>query len=54
VFAVDSVRAAYAELQRRGVELLHEPRNVYGSEWAVAFTDPDGHRLSVYGPEGEA
>jgi predicted enzyme related to lactoylglutathione lyase len=52
VFAVDSVRGAYAALQKKGVTFTQEPRNVTGSQWAANFNDPDGHKLSVFGPEG--
>ncbi|MBI1898289.1 MAG: VOC family protein [Acidobacteria bacterium] len=51
VFGVESVRAAYEALRARGVSFLNEPRNVSGPMWAAAFTDPDGHKLSVFGPE---
>jgi catechol 2,3-dioxygenase-like lactoylglutathione lyase family enzyme len=52
VFAVDSVRAGYAGLQKKGIVFTHEPRNVAGTSWAANFNDPDGHRLSIFGPEG--
>jgi len=52
VFGVESVKGAYADLKARGVSFLNEPRVVSPPMWAAAFTDPDGHRLSVYGPEG--
>jgi len=51
VFSVDDVRAAYAALKEKGVVFTHEPRNVTGTMWAANFNDPDGHRLSVFGPE---
>jgi catechol 2,3-dioxygenase-like lactoylglutathione lyase family enzyme len=54
VFAVGSVRAAYAELQKKGVTFTHEPRNVAGTSWAANFNDPDGHRLSIFGPEARS
>jgi catechol 2,3-dioxygenase-like lactoylglutathione lyase family enzyme len=52
VFGVESVRGAYSELSRRGIQFPREPRNVTGAMWAANFTDPDGHNLSVFGPEG--
>jgi len=52
VFGVDSVRAAYAELRDRGVQFSNEPRVVDGTNWAANFADPDGHSLSIFGPEG--
>jgi catechol 2,3-dioxygenase-like lactoylglutathione lyase family enzyme len=52
VFGVESVRSAYRELSYRGVPFPREPGNVTGAMWAANFTDPDGHNLSVFGPEG--
>ena len=51
VFSVEGVREAYDALRARGVVFTHEPRNVTGPMWAANFCDPDGHRLSVFGPE---
>ena len=54
VFNVEDVRAAHRELQAKGVVFLNEPRNVNGRDWAANFADPDGHHLSIFGPEGRA
>jgi catechol 2,3-dioxygenase-like lactoylglutathione lyase family enzyme len=51
VFAVPGVREAHAALRAKGVEFTHEPRNVAGTAWAANFDDPDGHALSIFGPE---
>ncbi|MEO8126837.1 MAG: VOC family protein [Bryobacteraceae bacterium] len=51
VLAVEHVRAAFVELQTLGVEFVNEPRVVTGTQWAANFVDPDGHLLSVFGPE---
>jgi len=51
VFSVPAVRAAHASLRSRGVEFTHEPRQVSGPMWAANFRDPEGHGLSVFGPE---
>jgi len=51
VFSVPDVRAAYEALRGRGVEFVNEPRAVSGATWAANFRDPDGHTLSIYGPE---
>ena len=51
VFAVDGVQESHAELKDRGVEFLTEPSHVTGDQWAANFRDPDGHLLSVFGPE---
>ncbi len=51
VLGVPGVRAAHDVLSSRGVEFVNEPRDVNGTDWAVNFKDPDGHLLSLYGPE---
>lgn len=40
--------------ETRGVVFLSEPMNVTGDSWAANFRDPDGHLLSVFGPERKA
>lgn len=50
VFAVASVAKAYAAFRGR-LEFLNEPRPVNDANWAVNFRDPDGHLLSLYGPQ---
>jgi glutathione S-transferase fosA5 len=54
VFGVEDVRASYEALKSKGVEFSHEPRAVAGPMFAANFTDPDGHRLSIFGPEHKA
>ena len=51
VYSVQSVRAMYEELQRRGVKFMNEPHQVSARDWAAAFSDPDGHAISIFGPE---
>ena len=51
VFGVADVTAAHEALTARGVEFLNPPRNVTGDQWAANFRDPDGHLLSIFGPE---
>jgi len=51
VFSVEDVRKAHQELVARGVQFTHEPGTVTGPMWAANFQDPDGHKLSVFGPE---
>ncbi len=51
VFAVADVTDAHKALTARGVEFLNAPRNVTGDQWAANFRDPDGHLLSIFGPE---
>lgn len=52
VFSVGDVKGARKALGERGIAFTHEPRNVAGPMWAANFNDPDGHKLSVFGPEG--
>ncbi len=52
VFAVESVRAAHKALAAEGITFMAEPRQATPSEWVAHFKDPDGHLLSVFGPEG--
>ena len=51
VFSVDDVRSAHEELATPNVHFTQEPRNVTGNLWAANFDDPDGHHLSIFGPE---
>ncbi len=51
VFSVAHVREAYEALKAKGVEFRVEPRAVTGPMWATDFRDPDGHVLSLFGPE---
>ncbi len=52
VFQVESVRAARNNLIAQGVVFMSEPRQITPTDWAAHFKDPDGHLLSVFGPEG--
>jgi catechol 2,3-dioxygenase-like lactoylglutathione lyase family enzyme len=52
VFSVEDVKSAHRALRARGIGFTHEPRTVTGPMWAANFNDPDGHRLSIFGPEG--
>ena len=54
VLGVDGVREAHAEMTERGLTFLNEPRVVTGEQWAANFRDPDGHLLSIFGPESRA
>jgi catechol 2,3-dioxygenase len=51
VFSVEHVREAYEGLKAKGVEFRIEPRAVAGPMFATDFRDPDGHALSIFGPE---
>jgi catechol 2,3-dioxygenase-like lactoylglutathione lyase family enzyme len=54
VFSVDNVTGAHQALTARGVEFAQAPFQATGAMWAANFRDPDGHILSVFGPEGNA
>ena len=54
VFGVESVRDAYDDLRAKGLEFVNEPRAVSGPMFAANFKDPDGHGLSIFGPEKKA
>jgi catechol 2,3-dioxygenase-like lactoylglutathione lyase family enzyme len=50
-FAVEDIRGAYTALAKEGITFLNEPRQVTEKEFAAHFRDPDGHMLSIFGPE---
>ncbi len=51
-FKVDDVRAACAELRRRGVTLISEPAEItagaHAGGWGVYLRDPDGFTVELY------
>jgi len=51
VFSVEDVRAAHAALSAQGVQFCKDPFQVNGPMWAAHMHDPDGHLLSIFGPE---
>ena len=51
IFAATSVRKAHQELHARGANFINDPNEVSPGSWAATFRDPDGHMLTVYGPE---
>ena len=51
VFSVEHIRQAFQALRTAGVDFSGEPRVVSGPNWAANFRDPDGHILSIFGPE---
>ena len=53
VFQVDNVRSRRQALMDRGITFMNEPRQVTPPDWAAHFRDPDGHLLSIFGPEGK-
>ena len=50
-FSVEHVKAAHQALIKAGVIFKREPRIITGTTWATDFRDPDGHVLSIVGPE---
>ena len=51
VFSVQSVAKVRADLAGRGCTFLNEPREIFPGTWGATFTDPDGHRLTILGPQ---
>jgi len=54
VFSVEDVRAAHEALMNQGVNFSKDPFPVTGPMWAAHMLDPDGHLLSIFGPERKA
>lgn len=54
VFGVDNVRAIHKALSAQGIAFMTEPRQATPTDWVAHFKDPDGHLLSIFGPEGQA
>ncbi len=54
VFSVGDIRAAHEALKNQGVKFNKDPFPVTGPMWAAHILDPDGHLLSIFGPEGKA
>jgi len=51
IFPVESVAAAYGTLKQRGCSFVAVPHEVTTNMWAATFTDPDGHMLTILGPQ---
>ncbi|HEY6344539.1 MAG TPA: VOC family protein [Bryobacteraceae bacterium] len=51
VFPVQSVAKVHTDLARRGCVFLNEPREIFPGTWGATFADPDGHRLTILGPQ---
>jgi catechol 2,3-dioxygenase-like lactoylglutathione lyase family enzyme len=54
VFGVENVRATHKAMTAQGITFMTEPRQATPTDWVAHFKDPDGHLLSVFGPEGQA
>jgi catechol 2,3-dioxygenase-like lactoylglutathione lyase family enzyme len=52
VLPVANVAEAHRLLLEKGVAFTQAPRAVTPTDWAANFNDPDGHRLSIFGPQG--
>jgi catechol 2,3-dioxygenase-like lactoylglutathione lyase family enzyme len=50
VFPVDSVNVTYRLLSQCGCNFIRHPRQVTADSWAAMFTDPDEHKLTIFGP----
>ncbi len=51
VFSVEDVRSSYQALKNQGVQFARVPVQITGPMWAAHMRDPDGHLLSIFGPE---
>lgn len=51
VFPVESVTASYTALGEGGCTFINRPHQVTPEAWAATFTDPDGHKLTLFGPQ---
>jgi hypothetical protein len=49
VFPVASVATIRKQLTDRGCHFIDDSREVAKNLWAATFTDPDGHRLTLFG-----
>ena len=54
VFSVEEIHAAHEALKNQGVEFSKDPFQVTAPMWAAHILDPDGHLLSIFGPERKA
>lgn len=54
VFHVETVRAAHKAMTAQGVSFATEPHQATPMDWVAHFRDPDGHLLSIFGPEGQS
>lgn len=50
VFTVDSVGSVRNQLASRGCRFVSDSKEVAKGIWAATFADPDGHRLTLFGP----
>ena len=53
VFSVESVKASWRALTAKGVAFVTEPRLATGTNWVATLSDPDGHYITLFGPEGD-
>ena len=51
VFAVGHVQQAFDALSQRGIHFERAPHSLSPAMWAASFRDPDGHVLSLFGPQ---
>ena len=54
VFPVDDIDQACVRLREQGVEFIAGPRQATDTGWSAVFQDPDGHKLSMFGPKSNA
>jgi catechol 2,3-dioxygenase-like lactoylglutathione lyase family enzyme len=54
IFNVDDVTSHHQRLSEQEIEFINPPHQVSGPMWAANFRDPDGHLLTIFGPERKA
>ena len=51
VFPVEHVKQAADALSRGAIHIETAPHPLTATDWAASFKDPDGHILSIFGPQ---
>ena len=51
IFPAESVAALQEDMAKRGCNFIAGPHEVSTGLWAATFTDPDGHKLTILGPQ---
>ena len=51
VFTVDDIDQACEGLRGKGIKFIAGPHQATVTDWSAIFRDPDGHKLSIFGPK---
>jgi catechol 2,3-dioxygenase-like lactoylglutathione lyase family enzyme len=52
-FRVSDVKGTHRDLAAKGIPFVSQPHPITPADWVAHFRDPDGHLLSIFGPEGK-